>query len=744
MKMAVKKSICWFCYNSCHVLVHTDEHGRVTKVTGDPEGWQRGFICERGLAGSEVHDHPLRINYPMKRVGERGEGKWQRISWDQALDEVAARLEEIKEKYGAEAVANTRGGWKPSYPYMGRFMHLFGSPNYVGPGHICYTSGLSVATATYGTHVVPQLYGGAKLALMWGRNLPQSHPLYWPLVQHFKQEQGLKLIVIDPVRSQAAKAADLWLQPRPATDGALALAFLNVIIEENLFDQEFVEKYTHGFDKLAERVKEYPPEKVAQITGVPAEGIREAARLYAMTKPAIIMSGVKFDQFGLNSAQAYRAICCLRAISGNLNVQGGELIHGQVRTGIMKIVSDTELELGEKLPPEQYEKQPGYPKFKLMSWPTYKRIFEKIANEAPDWGSTMIDNPTDLAAAHAPSLFRQIISGDPYPIKALFILSNNTLFEHTNPKLVYEALKKVNLLVTYDIFMTPTAAFADYVFPGAEWIERPELMPTYQYGAVNAEERAVEPLYERRDDYQLWRGLAIRLGQEEYWPWKTLEEVYDYRVKALGLTFKELVEKVHPPSELFRGEEDKATYRLHEKDGFATPTRKVELYSTIFEQLGLDPLPYYEEPPWSPVRTPDLAEKYPLIVIQGSKLRLFTHSQFWVVTSVREQSVDWYDGRGPITLIHSDTAKKLGISDDDWVYIENQFGRIKQRAKLTADILPNVVHCQHAGWLPEKTEEAIEGVWESYTGALFNDDPDVCDRAHGGWPFIGLCKVYKA
>jgi thiosulfate reductase/polysulfide reductase chain A len=638
--MEAKRSICFFCYNQCHLLVHV-ENGRVAKVTGDPEGWNRGFICERAVAAPEINDHPQRINYPMKRVGKRGEGKWQRISWDQALDEIAAKLKEIKEKYGPEALANTRGSWKPNYPYMGRFMNLFGSPNYFGPGHVCYTSGLAVAAATFGTQVVPQLYGGAKLALMWGRNLPQSHPVYWPLVKHFKAEEGLKLIVIDPRKTEAAEAADIWLQPRPGTDGALALAFLNVIIEENLYDKDFVEKYTFGFDKLAERVKEYPPEKVAKITGVPADKIEDVARIYATTKPAVIQSGVKFDQFGLNSSQANRALCCLRAITGNLNVMGGELVHGQAE--IMKILSDTDLELGDKLPPEQYEKQPGYPRFKLMSWPTYKKIFEKAANDTPNWGSRLIDNPTDLAAAHAPSAWRQIISDKPYPIKALIILENNTLCEHTNPKRVYKALKKLDLIVVFDLFKHPAAALADYILPAADWMERPELMPTYQYGSVNAEERATEPLYERRTAYQLWRGLAMRLGQEEHWPWKTLEEVYDYRVKALGMTFKELVEKVHPPTELFRGEEDKAEYKLHEKYGFATPTGKVELYSTIFEQLGLDPLPHYEEPPWSPVRTPELAKKYPLILIQGSKIRLFTHSQFWMVKSIREQSLDFYD-----------------------------------------------------------------------------------------------------
>ena len=726
---SIRKANCFFCHWACGVVVRVEE-GRVTKIQPDNEIPVRpGSICLRALTGIEFHYHPERLNYPLKRQGERGEGRWQRVNWDQALDEIADKLKKLRDKYGPETVNINYGTYRTEAYFMSRFLNLFGSPNITHTGSICFCNTQAINNATYGTfafssrHATPR---GVGCLVSWGNNVAESRIPIWRNTRELKKK-GAKLITIDPRYTEVAKESDIWLRIRPCTDGALALGWLNVIIEEGLYDKEFVARWTVGFDRLKERVKKYTPAKIAEVTWVPAEKIIESARMYATTKPAVIMSGVKTDQIGRNATQTTRSQCILRALTGNLDIEGGEQLGS---TGDMsKVIPDIEMELNEKLSDEQRKKQLGSEQYKLFAYPGWEAML-KYQKDCP---YVIAPSRASLTASHAPTLWRAILEGKPYPVTAMLIQANNPLLQATNTKLVYEALKKVDLLVDMDYFMTPTAALADYVLPATDWLERPYM--TSVQGSRNyviAGERAVPPEHERRADYQLWRGLGIRLGQEEFWPWETLEEVFDYRLKPLGYTHDEFTHKV-------RGFKIPFEAKKYEKYGFATPSRKVELYSSIFEELGYDPLPDYEEPAQSPISTPELSKKYPLILTTGGRIKYFYHSEFRQIKSMRKMHPD------PIIEIHPDTAASLGVGDGDWVWIESPLGRIQQRAKLDSDLDPRVVHAEHSWWFPEDRAEepSLYGLWKSNINVLIDDDPDHCDDIVGSWPHMGLCKVYK-
>lgn len=734
-KEVIKKATCTFCGGNCGVLVHVVE-GKVTKVVGNREHQLTlGHVCERVGYASRWLYHPDQLMYPLKRKGERGEAKWQRVTWDQALDEIAEKLKSIKERHGAESLVVIEGTYR-SGPFWARsrFCSLFGNPqNVTHPGIICGLNCNSIDMAMIGGICFVPYISKTNCLVLWGQNPAESAPRTLGSMKRRQEKGPYKLIVIDPRRTKVAEMADMWLQIRPGTDCALALGWLNVIINEGLYDKEFVEKWTFGFDKLSERVQEYPPQKVAEITGLPAQQIIESARMYATAGPACISRGVCTDQLGRNSARIEQARVSLRAITGNIDVAGGDLTTnvGPIVDGKM-FLRESQLELLDKLTPEQRQKQLGADRYKLMTWPGYEPTAElfKKAYGIPE------------ASMHrlgvAPSLvWRAILSGKPYPVKAIITWDSNPLMWASNTKLVHEAMKSPNLElnVVCDFWLTPSAELADYVLPVTSWMERP-LCSTFEDIAdvVFGGDRAIQPLGERRDDYTIWRELGIRLGQEEYWPWKTHEDVIKYQLESVGITYEEFVN-----AGFLRG--DARKFKRYEQEGFQTPSGKVELYCTELEKLGYDPLPFYEEPPESPVSTPELLNEYPLILNTGGRFMPMHHSEHrqWG-TGMRERHPH------PLMDIHPETAKKLGISEGDWVWIETRRGKIKQKARLNDGILPNVVNVQASWWFPEMpgAEPSLHGLWESNANMLTLDEPDCCDPLTGGWCNRALlCKVYK-
>jgi len=731
----IKKASCMWCHDHCKVAVHIRD-GRLVEIDEDRTFPQtavgRAAVkgCPRARAAAEWFYHPDRLKYPLRRAGERGEGEWQRISWEQALDEIAQKLREIKDRWGPEAVATTGGTYRTHDEYRMRFFNLLGSPNLMTQGIICWLVNNTVSNALTGlscNRFTPQP-GVTRCVLIFGANLAVSQRGSWRVILDAKKS-GAKIIVADPRYSETAKRADIWLQLRPGTDCALLMGLINVIINEGLYDKEFVEKWCYGFDKLVERAQDYPSEKVAEITWIPAEKIREAARMYATNKPA-----KSFNYMGLehiaNVIEALHARYILSAITGNIDVRGGDIASPPTP----QIVTEFEIALSDRLTLEQKRKQLGAERFKLLSWTGYDLIQE---NAEKVWGRRV--SPAHAVHAHAPTVFRAMITGKPYPVKALISLASNPMVGYPNTKLVYRALKKLDLYVVMDQWLTPSAELADYVLPSASWLERPVIRTGHDtFNAIQAGEAPLpsvkEGEYERRTDYEFWRGLGIRLGQEQYWPWKNLEEAYDHRLAPLGYTLKDFVAKKGGYLEF------PLEYKKYEKVGFGTATGKVELYSTILEKLGYDPLPRYEEPPESPNSTRELVEEYPLILITGTRFQPMYHSEHRQIDSLRKQHPQ------PVMQMNPQKATELGIDDGDWVWIETPRGKVRQKCQYFDGIDPGVVGAQHGWWFPELPGEEpwLHGVWESNINVVTDDDPEHCNKISGGWPLRALlCKVYK-
>ncbi len=707
----VVRSICQGCHCQCGVMVHLED-GRVTRVTGDPQHpMNRGFICVKGRAQPELLYHPDRLKNPIRRTGERGEGRWQRVSWDDALDDISERLKGVKEKYGSESMAVITGTGPRTGNNMARlFTLLLGTPNRISvDNHICFAPSVVAEMSTYGEvttmmEVGPD-YQHAGCIMAWGANPLASHPPRGEEIVQAKRKRGAKLIVVDPRRTTLASLADLWLQVRPGTDVALALGMLNVIIEEELYDKEFVNNWCHGFEELRGHVKNYPPEKAAEITWLSADSIKTAARLYATTRPAVLHHRIGVEH-NINSTQTNRAFAILIALTGNLDVKGGNLCQ-LLPEGFVHVCQQFTVARAIR------EKRLGGKEFPITAGPDVQEGF-----------------------VHSALAVEAMLNGKPYPIKALYCTAGNPVVNVQNSKKVWKALKNLELLVVADFFMTPTAELADYVLPASTWLEKDDMgdFPNLMYtNYIAAGQKAVEPLYECWDD----RKILIELAKRTTWsdgvslPWHDVDELNDAAVKAMGITFRDLLNRGYIVEPM--------QYKKYMKRGFRTPTGKVELYSTNFKKHGYDPLPTYKEPPESPVSTPELVTEYPLILISGGRNVAYFNTEGHQIRHLRSLAPD------PVIEVHPDTARESGIGEGEWVWIETpqvKGERVKLRVKLTTDIHPKVVHAAYAWWFPEKPPPE-HGCFDSNINVVLTGDPPrepICGsvRTRGT-----LCKIYK-
>lgn len=727
----IKKQACHFCHMNCGMLTHVED-GVITKIVGDPEHpFNLGAQCPRGASALDHLNHPNRINYPLKLVGERGSGEYKRVTWDYALRDIAGRLQKLKDEHGAECLSSLGGTNRTDDFARRRFFNLFGSPNITHTAPVCWIPNFLMETATYGWGAFDPESAMSECVVIWGHNSGASYLPELRGTLEAREQTGLKIIVIDPVFTETASKADIWIPLRPGSDNALALAWLNVIIGEELYDKDFVRDWTVGFEEVAERVKEYTPEWAAEKTGVSAELIADSARMYANAKPASVAWGVATDQLGRGSSKGAQARIILRAICGNIDIPGGDVMPGPHPT----FITDWEMELNDKLPEEQRAKQIGSDQFKLHTWPGYAKMSESLLRV---WGKTI---PAEWFCESNPSLlFRAMRDGEPYKIRACIILADNPLVSYANTKLVYEGLKSLEFLIACEYWMTPSAMLADYVLPAAGWQERPTLTTTYGVSDwLIASARGCQPLFERKTDYDFWRELGIELGQAEYWPWETDEEVFFYRMKNFGLEeygiedYDSFVEYVR------MNFADREYYKYLEK-GFATPSGKLELKNSTLEALGYDPLPAYIEPPFSHEAKPELAKDYPLILIGGGGFMPFFHSEHREITRLR--LLKPY----PHVAINPKTAQELGIEQEDWVWIETPIGRIKQRAYVTNAVSPECVQAERGWWYPEMDpkDPCLMGVFESNVNVILDDDPDTCDEACGSFcARRQMCRIYK-
>jgi anaerobic selenocysteine-containing dehydrogenase len=642
------RTVCRSCHGGCGVIAHVKD-GKVIKVEGDPESpISHGTLCSKGLAITQLAYHPDRIIYPMKK----GDNGWERITWDEALDTVTGKFKEVIKEHGPESIVIGQGTGRDYESHLYRFANLLGTPNVLTAGHMCYVSRVAATLITCGNLPICDYKAEPKCIVMWACN-PQ-----WTNPDEYKGEgfwraykKGSKLIVIDPRKGFLAKKAHLWLQLRPGTDAALAFGFLHVIIDEGLYDEEFVKNYIHGWEEFKERVKEYPLERVEDITWVKKELIRKAARIYATVKPACINWGVPTEQT-LNCTDCTRLLTGLMAVTGNLDVAGGNafFVPPPVRTV-------SQFSRHKDLSPEQRKKRLGGERYKLAS--RVALITPKVAWDA-------------------------ILTGKPYPLKAGLLCGTNPVITRANAREAYEALKKIDFLAVIDFFLTPTAELADIFLPAGTWLEQNHVADNWKrHGYALARQKAVE-IGECWQDHKIFQELGKKMGQE--W-WDTVEDALDYLLEPTGLTWEQFKEKGY-----LKGEQ---VYYKYKEKGFSTPTGKVELYSTVLEKWGHDPLPKYTEIPESPVSRPDLLEDYPYILNAGLRTPTFFHSANRNIPWLREIRPD------PIVEIHPETAGKHGIEEGDWVYITSPRGRAKERAKLNDGIDPQVIVAEHGWWFPE-------------------------------------------
>jgi len=676
------------------------KEGKLIKVRPDPHSpFNLGQMCVKGLATPEMMYHPSRILTPLKRNGKRGSNQWKEITWDRALDEIVNKLDCIRQDSGPESIALGQGTGRHHFMHVIRFANSLGTPNWYEPGLAnCLLPRITVSQLTYGGFVVADYYGKVrpKTILFWGHNpviTGADGKLSFPVKRALKD--GSFGIAVDPRRSETAKRCEMWLPIRPGTDAALALSMAHVIIKEGIYDYEFVEKWTAGFNRLKKHVSQYTPQWAESITWIPTEKIIAAARRYALYKPSVLEWGVAVEH-NTNSLQTVRAISLLRGLTGNIDIPGGDILG-------MNIVRPYPV-MKNQLPKGMAKKRIGYAEFKLLCG------FRSF-----------------IPSAHVPGIFRAMRTGDPYRIRALLNFGSNPLVTVANSREVYQSLLKLDLLVVTDMFMTPTAALADYVLPAAFWPEINQTieLPFVAENAVLAQQKVVQVGLCRQDE-EILIDLARRLnlpGSDE-----TLEDILDYRLEPLGLTFEDLKKQfmVFPPHK----------YRKFEKSGFRTPSKKVELYCKALEKLGYDPLPTYKEPSESPINQPEMARDFQYVLTTGGRRIEYFHSEQRQIESLRKRRPY------PAAELHPTIAKKHGISDGDWIYVSSPRGKIKMKALVTKNILKEVINIDHGWWFPER-EGPDFGVWESNANVLTSSSLPY-DRAFGTYQLRGLlCTIEK-
>ena len=699
--MPVYKTACRGCHGGCLYDI-TVEDGRVVKARPSKDGpLNRGRGCVKGMSIIEQMYHPQRLIYPQKRIGARGSGQWQRISWEEAYDTIAERMNCLIRAYGPECISALTGTGRQHLPYFFRMGNAIGTPNFSSAGGlICLGPRRTGAVMTGGLFAGVDYFGPVRPGgiLVWGANPAVSGAdgeLQW-FIKDVARE-GIPMVVVDPKPNELTRQAKYWLRIRPGTDGALALGILNILIQENLYDRDFVEHYTYGFDALRERCKEYDVERVARITDIPAAEILAAARWIGTTKPLGLEQGCAFEQ-SVNAMDTCRAIFMIPAITGNYDVPGGFVESMEIAPAGLPPCNEIPAEIAAK------GLTGGYPFLK---------------------GDGM---------AHPYLVLEAIKTEKPYKIRGMFIQANNTLISMADAQHTYDCLKELDFLVYMDVFMNPTAELADIVLPAALWAEVDCLfcMPEFADRVLLSQQKCVQ-VGECKSDEEFILELCRRAGwnygftnQKDMLEGQ-IREMIRRRPELAGITVEQIREKGYL--------EPERTYENYKTRGFHTPTGKFEFWSTAMEQAGADPLPSWQEPPETPASNSVLSEEYPLILTTGSRQQPYFVSNNRQIRSLRKLEPF------PIVTLHPATAEKNGIEEGDWVWIENQRGRITQKAHLDSGMAENVVNAQFGWWYPEAG--APEYGWQESNANILTAAAPPYDHYLGSYQLRGLlCRVY--
>lgn len=634
-------------HGGCALLVGVKDN-RIVKVKGDPEGLlNQGSTCAKGRCSPERLTHPDRLKQPLKRKGKRGEGRWTPIPWDEALEETAEQILRIKARYGARAVGFGVGMPKGLEHFvLIRLANIFGSPNVIASQDVCHAPREITGLHTCGFYPVADLHHPTDLILLWASN-PTSTNEEGQIASLYAQrlKEGAGLIVVDPRRTEMADRADLWLQLRPGTAQALALGLLHVIIEEELYDRDFVRTYTHGFQDLADHVRAYPPERVAGITWVPADDIRRAARMYAQASPAALQWGNPIEH-DINAFDATRSLVCLMAVCGNLEVPGGNIHAHEPR--IMKLGQFVRADL---IPDKRTE---------MIS--AYHGVIPRLMTVPP-------------------AFFRRaVLNSDPYPVRGYYGMGTNPLLAWADSRATHEAFNSLDFIAIADLFMTPTASMADIVFPVAHHFEFNDIGHYgLGHGMIFARPKIVDPPDGCWPDMRIMNELGKRISPPELWP-QDHEQFLQDVLQPSGMSFSDFADKG-----FLKGPD---RFQAYAEQGFRTPTGKVELRLSTAEKFGLKPLPEFSGFPEEddPLR--------PLLLISAKNPYYLMSSYRWV-RSLRERCPD------PEVEIHPRTAKQYGITQGEEVIVETRWGQITQKARLTERVHPMVVSADLGWWFPE-------------------------------------------
>jgi len=667
-----KKAICGICPAGCWVQVGM-QNGRMVDIKAE-KGHPLGMICPRGEHAPEMVYNEHRLKFPQKRQGKKGSYQFERISWDEAYDTIVKKLNQIKQESGPEAVSiyTGRGAFELSLCDMfqpegvavssaSNILFPFGSPNTMGVGALCYVSFAMIAPhLTLGRMLINMFTDmeNAELLLVWGANPATDSPPLDMYRLEAAAKRGAEIVVIDPRLTETVKQTGArWIPIRPGTDGALALSMISVLIDEEIFDEPFAENWCHGFPELSQYVQHFHPEAVEPLTGVPADTIRYLARKIADSSGAcpVMYTGLEYSNSGI---QAIRAVLTLFSLAGQLDVPGG--------IGLAMLNSHFPINRACNQPNPNLDKAVARDKFPIYS--QYR------------------------GESHASALVNSVLKGEPYRIRGFLIHGASLLTSWPQTALWRQTLSKLDFLVCIDRQLTADAAYADIVLPATTMFEINSYMT---YGPIfRLREKVIEPVGEARNDYLIMAELAKRLGYGDLYP-QTEEEMIRFALQGSGYTLEEVRKKggwVKLPSPMMEYKKwEKGGLRPDGKPGFDTPSGKFEIWSTVLEDYGYEPLPKYTEPLEGPLARPDLRRQYPLVFNSGARPQTDFRSQHHGVKSLLKEHPE------PLVEINSEDALSRQICSGDLVEVRTLRGAVTFRAKVTEDIVQGAVECNMGG-----------------------------------------------